>query len=216
METLPLTEGEDQPRKLLDELVREGAQRMLKAALEAEVDAFVEQHQGVVDDQGRRQVVRNGRLPARTVATGAGSLEVEQPRVRDLRGAAHPEAVEFRSSILPRYLRRSRSMDELLPWLYLKGISQADMRSALETLVGSEAQGFSAATVTRLTATWSEEYEHWSQRGLGGKEYVYLWADGIHFNIRLEEDRQCILVLMGATPEGRKELLGVVDGYRES
>lgn len=214
--TVPLPGVEYQPRQLLDDLVREGAQRMLRAALEVEVEAFVEQHKSAVDDQGRRQVVRNGRLPARAVATGAGPLEVRQPRVRDRRGADHPEVVQFQSSILPRYLRRSKSMDELIPWLYLKGISQADMHSALEALVGTEAQGFSAATVTRLTATWAEEHEHWSKRDLRGKQYVYIWADGIHFNIRLEEDRQCILVIMGATPDGQKELLGVVDGYRES
>ena len=208
------TSGE--ARSVLDDLARQGAQRMLKEALEVEVQEFVARHEHVVDEEGRRQVVRNGFLPQREVLTGAGSLEVRQPRVRDKRGQEHPEAVNFTSSILPKYLRRSRNMNELIPWLYLRGISTGQFQEALEALVGPDAKGLSASVVTRLTTKWTEEHETWSRRDLSGKEYVYLWADGIYFNIRLEEDRQCILVLMGATKHGEKELIGILDGYRES
>jgi putative transposase len=203
-------------RSVLDDLARQGAQRMLKEALEVEVQEFVQRQEHVVDEEGRRQVVRNGFLPQREVLTGAGSLDVHQPRVRDKRGQEHPEAVRFTSSILPKYLRRSQNMNELIPWLYLRGISTGSFQGALEALVGPDAKGLSASAVTRLTTKFTEEHESWSRRDLSAKEYVYLWADGIHFNIRLEEDRQCILVLMGATKDGRKELIGILDGYRES
>lgn len=189
---------------------------MLKEALEVEVQEFVARHEHIVDEEGRRQVVRNGFLPEREVLTGAGPLEVRQPRVRDKRGQENPEAVRFTSSILPKYLRRSQNMDDLIPWLYLRGISTGGFQEALEALVGPDAKGLSASAVTRLTTKWSEEHESWSHRDLAEKEYVYLWADGIHFKIRLEEDRQCILVLMGATKDGEKELIGILDGYRES
>jgi transposase-like protein len=189
---------------------------MLQRALEVEVDEFLRSHQALQDAQGRRLVVRNGRLPERPVVTGAGPLPVQQPRVRDRRGVEHPEAVHFTSSILPRYLRRSKSVDELIPWLYLRGISQAQMQPALEALLGPEVRGLSANVVSRLTAEWSQEMKAWSQRDLSDTEYVYVWADGVYFNIRLEEDRQCILVLLGATKDGRKELIAIQDGYRES
>ncbi len=189
---------------------------MLQEALDLEVQEFVARHEHVVDAEGRRRVVRNGFLPQREVLTGAGPLEVRQPRVRDKRGQEHSEAVNFTSSILPKYLRRSRNMSELIPWLYLRGISTGQFQEALEALVGPDAKGLSASAVTRLTAKWTEEHESWNRRDLSEKEYVYLWADGIYFNIRLEEERQCILVLMGATGDGRKELIGILDGYRES
>ncbi len=189
---------------------------MLQEALEVEVQEFVARHEHVVDAEGRRRVVRNGFLPQREVLTGAGSLEVRQPRVRDKRGQEHPEAVNYTSSILPKYLRRSRNMNELIPWLYLRGISTGQFQEALEALVGPDAKGLSASVVTRLTAKWTDEHESWNRRDLSEKEYVYVWADGIYFNIRLEEERQCILVLMGATKDGRKELIGILDGYRES
>lgn len=206
----------DDGRSPLDEVVRQGAQRMLQAALEAEVEEFVAAHRGVVDEGGRRQVVRNGRLPERKVMTGAGELEVRQPRVRDRRGAGDPRSVSFSSAVLPRYLRRSKAIDELIPWLYLRGISTGQFQDALEALVGEGAKGLSASTVTRLTATWAEEYEAWRTRDLTDTNYVYLWADGIYFNVRLEEDRQCMLVIVGARTDGTKELVGLVDGYRES
>jgi len=213
---VPETELAREGRSRLDELVREGAQRMLAQALIVEADAFVDRYRDEVDGEGRRQVVRNGYLPEREILTGAGALEVKAPRVRDRRGVDDEDAVSFTSSILPRFLRRSKGLDELIPWLYLKGVSTGDFQEALTALVGPEAKGLSATTVTRLTAQWAEEQESWSRRDLSGKEYVYLWADGIHFNIRLEEDRQCILVLMGATRDGKKELVGLLDGYRES
>jgi len=195
---------------------RNSAQRMLAAALEAEVTDFLGRHREVVDGEGKRLVVRNGYLPERDVLTGAGPVEVKQPRVRDRRGAEDPFAVTFTSSILPRYLRRTKNMDELIPWLYLRGISTGQFQPALEALLGSEARGLSASTITRLTATWSEEYDAWRRRDLSDKEYVYLWVDGIYFNIRLEDERQCVLVVLGATKDGRKELVGLIDGVRES
>lgn len=202
----------------LDQLVREGARKMLQAALENEVEAFLEQHAARVDDQGRRQVVRNGHLPSREIVTGAGPLEIAQPRVRD-KSADVTDRVRFSSSILPPYLRKSRSIEELIPWLYLKGISTGDFSEALQSLIGPDASGFSANVVVRLKEQWSQEYEAWSKRDLTGKRYVYLWADGIYANVRLEDEansRQCLLVLMGATAEGEKELIAVIDGYRES
>lgn len=205
-------------RSELDQLVRQGAQQMLQAAVEAEIEAFLEEHSGRRDAQGRRLVVRNGRLPSREVMTGAGQLEVSQPRVRD-NSPAKEDRVQFSSKILPPYLRRSQSVNELIPWLYLKGISSGDFGDALKALVGEQAAGLSANTVVRLKEQWSTEYEQWCRRDLSGKQYVYVWADGIHVNVRLEDDarkRQCILVVMGATADGTKELIAVADGYRES
>ena len=206
----------DDFRLELDEIARRGAQEMLKDMLEAEVQHFIERNKDDVDDSGHRHVVRNGHLPERQVLTGVGPLNVAQPRVRDRRGTSHPDAVSFSPRILPPYLRRSKNIDDLIPWLYLRGISTGDFSDALQALVGPEAKGLSANVVTRLLEGWKSEYEVWNRRDLSGKEYVYLWADGIHFNIRLEEDRQCILVLMGATKDGRKELVGILDGFRES
>ena len=189
---------------------------MLTQALEAEIEAFVDRHRHVVDEEGRRQVVRNGHSPTRQVLTGAGQLEVRQPRSRDRRTVDTEDKIRFSSSILPPYLRRSKSIDELIPWLYLRGISSGNFTEALQALAGPDAKALSANVVTRLTETWRQEYEIWNRRDLSNCRYVYLWADGIHFNIRLEEERQCILVLMGATQDGRKELVGILDGYRES
>jgi putative transposase len=153
-------------------------------------------------------------LPQRTILTGVGPLEVTQPRVLDRRPEEAAEV--FASKILPPYLRKTKSLDELIPWLYLKGVSTGDFSEALAALVGPQAAGLSASTITRLKSVWEAEHAEWSQRSLEGKQYVYLWADGVHFNIRLEEDRQCILVLMGATADGKKELIAIVDGQRES
>jgi len=203
-------------RSQLDEIVREGARRMLAAALEDEVLRFVESYAEELDDAGRRQVVRNGHLPTRTVITGAGPLEIRQPRVRDRRGLGDENAIQFRSSILPPYLRRSKNIDELIPWLYLRGISTGDFQEALQALLGPAVKNLAATTINRLMKVWEEEYEAWNRRDLSGKEYVYIWADGVYFNIRLGDERQCLLVVIGATRDGTKELLGILDGVRES
>lgn len=205
-------------RSPLDDLVLRGARQMLQAALESEVQMFLTEHAHKVDDQGRRLVVRNGALPARQILTGAGPLDVTQPRVRD-KSPEPSERVCFSSSILPVYLRKSKSIEELIPWLYLKGISTGDFTEALQALVGPEAKGLSANVIVRLKESWSQEYDQWMQRSLAGKRYVYVWADGIHAKIRLEDaanSKQCLLVLMGATADGVKELITVLDGYRES
>jgi putative transposase len=207
--SFPSTSSQD----VLTEVLRSGAQRLLAEAVEAEVREWIDARAHVTDAAGRRQVVRNGYLPKRSILTGIGPVEVEQPRVLDRRGT---EGEVFSSKILPPYLRKTRSLEELIPWLYLKGISTGDFSEALAALVGPDAHGLSASTITRLKEVWEGEFQEWTQRSLEGKQYVYLWADGVHFNVRLDEDRQCILVLMGATPEGKKELIAVVDGYRES
>ena len=205
-------------RSPLDELVQTGAQQMLQAAIEAEVDEFLAAHTDRRDDSGHRQVVRNGRLPSRQILTGAGPLEVSQPRVRDNSPEVHSR-VTFSSSVLPPYLRKSKAIEELIPWLYLKGVSTGDFSEALQSLVGEQAKGLSANVVVRLKEVWSQEYDKWMQRDLSGTQYVYFWADGIHAKVRLEDDankKQCLLVLMGATVDGHKELIAVTDGYRES
>ncbi|MFO0788777.1 MAG: IS256 family transposase [Pirellulales bacterium] len=202
----------------LDELVRHGAQQMLQTAIEAEVDEFLSVHAERRDARGKRLVVRNGYQPAREILTGAGRLAVAQPRVRD-NSRAKESRVRFSSKVLPPYLRRSKSIDELIPWLYLKGISTGDFTEALQSLVGEDAPALSPNVVVRLSGQWSQEYDEWSRRDLSEKQYVYVWADGIHVNVRLENEanqRQCLLVLMGATADGLKELIAVVDGYRES
>lgn len=208
----------DDFRSQLDQIIRSGAQQMLQAAIEAEVEDFLAAHAEKRDARGNRVVVRNGRLPARAILTGAGKIEVAQPRVRDKSPDA-ADRVVFTPSILPPYLRRSPTIDELIPWLYLKGISTKDFGEALKALVGEHAGGLSANTIVRLKEQWSAEYDEWRRRDLSGKHYVYLWADGIYVNVRLEDEassRQCILVLMGATADGTKELIAVVDGFRES
>ena len=187
---------------------------MLADMIQQEVEDWLAQRAHLRDEQGRRQVVRNGNLPKREITTGVGPIEVQQPRVRDRRPA--DQAEPFTSKILPPYLRKTKSIEELIPWLYLKGISTGDFSEALKALVGPDCPGLSATTVTRLKGIWEQEFQEWSKRSLEGKQYVYMWADGVHFNIRLEEDRQCILVLMGATADGKKELIAVVDGFRES
>jgi putative transposase len=195
----------------LTEVLRRGAKELLEQAVEAEVAAAIAQFAELKDAQGRRRVVRNGYLPARPIQTGIGAVLVKAPRVRDRGGE-----LKFNSSLLPPYLRRTRSLDELLPWLYLKGLSSSDFSGALTALLGPAAPGLSAATICRLKEVWRLEYEQWRRRNLSDKEYVYVWADGIYFGVRLEDARQCMLVVIGATKDGRKELLGLTDGYRES
>jgi putative transposase len=203
----------------LNEILRRGAQQMLAQAIENEVVEYVGRHADQRDEDGRRLVVRNGYLPARDLQTGVGLMEVCQPRVNDKRQDAQGQRRRFTSKILPPYLRRTKSLDELIPWLYLRGISTGDFTEALQALLGPEAKGLSATNVVRLKESWQQEWKTWSQRSLHEKRYVYLWADGIYFNVRLEDpgnNQQCILVLMGASEDGRKELIALSDGYRES
>ena len=195
----------------LTEVLRRGAGSLLQEAIEAEVAEVIAEYRALRDERGRQRVVRNGHLPERTIQTGIGDVPVKAPRVRDRAGE-----IKFSSSILPRYLRRTKSLEELLPWLYLKGLSTGDFSSALTALLGKDAPGLSATTISRLKEVWKSEHEQWARRSLSGKEYVYLWADGIYFGVRLEDARQCILVVIGATRDGKKELLGIADGYRES
>ena len=205
-------------RALLDQVVRQGAQQMLQKAIESEVQEFLQEHQDRRDDQGKRLVVGNGYKPARRIVTGAGALEVQEPRVRD-NSPNKQGRVRFRSAILPPYLRRSKAIAEFIPWLYLKGISTGDFSEALQTLLGEPTKGLSPNVVVRLKEEWATEYEAWIRRDLTGNQYVYLWADGIYVNVRLEDtenQRQCLLMVMGATAEGHKELVAVRDGYRES
>lgn len=195
---------------VLDELVTEGARRMLVTALEAEVADYVARHLGQVDEQGYRLVVRNGKAQERTLVTGAGALKVRAPRVHDKR-----EGHRFSSSILPRYARRSPKVADVLPVLYLRGLSTGNFAPALEEFFGSDA-GLSASSITRLIETWSDEYRAFEDRDLTDEDFVYVWADGVHFRIRLEEDRLCALVIVGVRADGTKELLACADGYRES
>jgi putative transposase len=195
----------------LTEVLRNGARELLQQAVEAEVAEFVRRHRELKDEQERQRVVRNGYRPERTIQTGIGEVAVKAPRARDRAGE-----IKFHSSILPAYLRRTRSIEELLPWLYLKGLSTGDFSEALAALLGKDARGLSAATISRLKEVWKGEYEHWTRRDLSGKHIVYLWVDGVHFGVRLEDASQCILVIIGATADGKKELLAMLDGYRES
>jgi len=206
-------------RDVLTEILRRGARDMLVEAVENEVAEYVKAHSHHRDDHGHRLVVRNGHLPERTIQTGVGLVEIAQPRINDKRTDEHGQRIRFSSKILPPYLRRTRSINELIPWLYLKGVSTGDFTDALEALLGPDASGLSATNIVRLKASWQQEWTMWSKRSLAGIHYVYVWADGIHFNVRLEDpgnDKQCILVLMGATETGKKELIAITDGYRES
>ena len=190
---------------------------MLAAAIEAEVEEYIVTRSDLRDAEGHRVVVRNGYLPAREIQTGIGSLEIHQPRVNDKRTDETGERIRFSSKILPPYLRRTRSIEELLPWLYLKGISTGDFPEALAALLGSDAPGLSPATIVRLKRIWEEEHKEWSQRSFEGKRFVYFWVDGVYLRIRLGEgEKQCVLVVMGATADGRKELVAIQDGVRES
>jgi transposase-like protein len=200
----------------LDELLREGARRMLAVALEAEVDAYLAAHQEFTDERGHRLVRRNGHGEPRMLSTGAGRVEVVRPRVDDRRvDAATGERQQFHSVILPRWCRRSPKVAEVLPLLYLHGLSSLDFVPALEGFFGAAA-GLSASVVTRLAAQWQAERQAFLQRSLADRDYVYCWADGIHFNLRLEEGRLCCLVIVGVRADGTKELVAVADGERES
>jgi transposase-like protein len=215
VETAPETKAEEAPMSL-DELAREGARRMLMQALDAEVAAYIERHRDERDENGRALVVRNGRGKARKVTMGAGTVELQAPRVNDKRVNEAGERQRFTSKILPPYMRRSPKVGEVLPVLYLRGLSTGDFKEALGELLGEDAAGLSSTNIARLTNEWASEYEAFKKRRLDDKDYVYIWADGVHFNIRLEEDRLCTLVIIGVRPDGTKELIAVEDGYRES
>jgi len=200
----------------LTEVLRAGARRLLAEAVEAEVTAFIAEHADLVDGSGHRRVVRHGYLPEREVQTGIGPIAVRRPRVRDRHPTAGGGHIHFTSAILPPYLRRAKSLEELLPWLYLKGISTGDFGEALAALLGPDAPGLSATTITRLKVTWAEDYDHWQRRDLSARRYVYFWVDGVYFQPRLDHDRQCLLVIIGADEMGNKDIVGLSDGYRES
>jgi putative transposase len=199
----------------LTEVLRNGARALLTHAVEAEVAALLSYHADKLTDDGRQRLVRHGHLPERKIVTGIGPVAVRCPRVRDRAGEGS-ERIRFSSAILPPYARRSKSLEVLIPILYLKGVSTGDFAEALTALLGKDAGGLSASTVARLKDAWSDEHLRWSKRDLSAKRYVYFWADGIHVQARLEDEAQCLLVIIGATPEGKKELVGLIDGVRES
>ena len=202
--------AEDAEKPFFEQLLQEGARKLLQAAIENEIIEYIQFHQDRRDEDGQRLVVRNGHLPEREIVSGVGPIKVRQPRVR------HRDGGQFSSAILPKYMRRTPSVDALIPALYLKGISTGDFSEALAAILGEQASGLSATNIVRLKAGWEDDYKVWCQRDLSQKRYVYWWADGIYFYVRLDEDRSCVLVLIGATEDGNKELLAVVDGYRES
>ena len=194
-------------QKDLEEIVREGARKMLHQAIENEVEEFIKQCSNSKDKNGHMTVKRNGYLPEREIQTGVGPIKVKKPRVK---------GEQFTSAILPKYMRRAPSIDTLIPALYLKGVSTGNMSEALAAILGDYAKGLSATNISRLTKVWEEEYEEWQDRDLSGKEYIYFWADGIYFNVRLSSDRPCLLVIIGALADGTKEVVAIYDGERES
>jgi len=204
--------GQPEVTDPLTELLRQGSRDLIFHAVEIEFGAFLAEYEALLDDEGRRQVVRNGYLPEREVQTGIGPVSVRVPRARDRSGSG----IVFHSNLLPPYLRRTKSIEELIPWLYLKGVSTGNFSEALAALLGANAVGLSASTVSRLKETWTQEYEEWNQRDLSGKQYVYFWVDGVHPQARMENPNPCLLVIIGADASGRKELVGVWDGFRES
>jgi transposase-like protein len=210
------TKENEELRTTLDELLQRGALKMLHEALEAEVDDYIRRHRDARDGEGRAQVVRNGKARARQLVSGSGTLEVRAPRIDDRRVDAEGQRHRFASQILPRYMRKAPKVTEVLPILYLRGLSTGDFQAALPVLLGEEAGGLSPTTITRLTAGWEAEYHAWRQRDLHDAEYVYVGVDGVPFRVRLEEDRLCTLVMIGVRADGTKELIAVEDGYRES
>jgi putative transposase len=199
----------------LTDVLRDGARALLAQAVEAEVAGFLGEHADKRTDDGRQRLVRHGHLPERSIMTGIGAVEVCVPRVRD-RLSGTDDRIRFSSAILPPYARRSKSLEVLIPILYLKGISTGDFAEALSALLGPNAGGLSASTIVRLKEVWADEHARWLKRDLSVKRYVYFWADGIYVQARLEDEAQCLLVIIGATPEGKKELVGLADGLRES
>jgi len=200
----------------LTEIARDGARRMLAAALRAEADAFVAQHAEEVLPDGRQRIVRHGYGPERSIQTGIGALDVRRPKVRDRAAGPADEKVRFSSAILPKWARRSRSLDALLPVLYLRGISTGDFREALSAILGADAPNLSPSVISRLTEGWQQDYDRWQRRDISARRYVYIWADGVYLQARMEPQAECMLVILGATPEGKKELVGFQIGVRES
>ena len=200
----------------LTDVLRQGARELLATAVRAEVSEFIASHANLLDDEGRQRLVRHGFLSERKVMTGIGKVSVQVPRVRDRGANADGSKARFSSALMPPYLRKAKSVEELLPWLCLKGISTGDFSEALASLVGPDADGLSASTITRLKATWWDEYETWRKRDLIGKRYACIWADGVYYNPRLDDDRQCMLVIIGAAEYGDKDVLGIMDGFREN
>lgn len=198
----------------LTEVLQDGARKLLADAVEAEVARFINHYRQLRLEDGRQRIVRNGYLPEREIQTGIGPVPVKAPRVRDR--TAGTQKIRFTSSILPKYLRKTKRLEALIPWLYLKGVSTGDFAEALAALVGPDAPGLSPATVARLKQVWSEDLKAWQKRDLSAKQYVYFWVDGVYFNVRLEHEKQCMLIIIGATKDGRKELVGLIDGFRES
>ena len=197
-------------------MIQAGARKLLATAVLAAVSGFIAEHADLLDEDGRQRLVRHWFLPEREVMTGIGKVPVQVPRVRDRGTNEDGSNIKFRSSLVPPYLRKAKSVEELLPWLYLKGISTGDFSEALAALLGPDAEGLSASTITRLKASWWEEYETWRKRDLSGKRYVYIWADGVYFTPRLDGDRQCMLVIIGAYAYGEKDVLAIMDGFREN
>ena len=198
----------------ITEILRNGARKLLAQALETEIELFISQYKDLTDELDRQRIVRNGHLPEREIQTGIGPVFVKAPRVRD----RHHEAtkrIRFSSSILPPYLRKTKSMEQLIPWLYLKGISTGDFSDALAALVGKDAPGLSAPTISRLKTIWQQDLQAWQKRDLSDKHYIYFWVDGIYCNVRMD-DKQCLLVIIGATKDGKKELIAIDGGFRES
>jgi putative transposase len=198
----------------ITEILRQGARSLISQALEIELEIFMNQYKGLRDQMGLQRIVRNGYLPERQIQTGIGPVAVKAPRIRD-RHHNTSKRIHFSSAILPPYLRKTQSMEQLLPWLYLKGVSTGDFNDALAALVGKDAPGLSAPTIARLKTVWQQEYEQWQKRSLSGKRYVYFWADGIYCNVRMD-DKHCLLVIVGATVDGEKELVAIEGGFRES
>ena len=210
--TIPFPHPQLMAEDPLTAVLRQGAQRLLAQAIEVEVAMLLARYADRHDSEGRQAIVRNGYLPEREVQTGIGAVRVKVPRVRDRSGTG----IRFHSALLPPYIRRSKSLEALLPWLYLKGVSTGDFSEALQALLGPDAPGLSPATLSRLKQGWQDELAQWQQRDLTGKRYVYFWVDGVYLETRLEDTRYCILVIIGADASGQKELVGLWDGYRES
>jgi len=207
-----------QPGEFCDQLtsvLRSGAQALLTQAIEAEVTSFMACHSQEQLEDGRARLVRHGHLPEREIQTGIGAVKIRQPRVRDRAGKTRDRLL-FLPTVAPKYMRRSKSLDALIPWLYLKGVSSGDFQAALSALLGADAPNLSGDTVLRLRKVWQGELSAFEKRDLSARNYVYIWADGVYFQAPMEQESQCILVIIGATPEGKKELVGFTDGYRES
>jgi transposase-like protein len=199
----------------LTEILRSGARRLIAQAVEAEFETFLGSNADLVLADGRQRVVRHGHDPVRAIQTGIGSVDVEKPKARD-RGAAAGDRIRFTSAILPKWARRTKSLDALLPVLYLRGVSAGDFQEALAALLGKDAPNLSPAVIARLKSEWEDEYRRWQNRDFSARRYVYVWADGVYLQARMEPQAECMLVLIGATPEGVKELIGFQTGMRES